>query len=107
MIDAHMHLIRRKNFDADVYKRLDMLLPNDTELDDLVGWMKKAGISKAVAMGQDQTRIWNTTFGDDFRAVLGAGGVNQRGRGVDVAVGHVDARIVASGDSERVVERAP
>ena len=66
MIDAHMHLIRRKNFDADVYKRLDMLLPNDTDLDDLVGWMRKAGIDKAVAMGQDQTRIWNTTFGDDY-----------------------------------------
>lgn len=64
-IDAHMHLIQRKNFDPEIYKKLDMLLPNDTDLDTLVGWLRKAGITRAVAMGQDQTRIWNTVFGDD------------------------------------------
>jgi len=66
VIDSHMHLIQRKNFDAEIFKRLDMRLPEDTSLDDLVGWMKDAGVEKAVAMGQDMTRIWNTTFGEDY-----------------------------------------
>ena len=66
IIDSHMHLIRRKNFDADTFKRLDMRLPKDTPLDDLVGWMKEAEVERAVAMGQDMTRIWNTTFGEEY-----------------------------------------
>jgi predicted TIM-barrel fold metal-dependent hydrolase len=66
IIDSHMHLIQRKNFDADTFKRLDMRLPKDTPLDDLVGWMKEAEVERAVAMGQDMTRIWNTTFGEEY-----------------------------------------
>jgi len=61
-----MHLIKRKNFDAATFKRLDMKLPKDTSLDELVGWMKEAGVEKAIAMGQDMTRIWNTTFGEEY-----------------------------------------
>jgi len=66
IIDSHLHLIRKKNFDAETYKQLNLRLPEDTELDDLVGWFKEAGVVRAVAMGQDMTRIWNTTFGEEY-----------------------------------------
>jgi len=66
VIDSHMHLIRRKYFDEETYNRLQLKLPTDTDIDDLVKWMKEAGVVKAVAMGQDMTRIWNTTFGEDY-----------------------------------------
>ncbi|MGE5528653.1 MAG: amidohydrolase family protein [Patescibacteria group bacterium] len=66
IIDGHMHLIRKKNFDVETYRRLRMPLPEDTELDDLVGWLKQAGVVKAVVMGQDMSRIWKTTFGEEY-----------------------------------------
>ncbi|MCX6089107.1 MAG: amidohydrolase family protein [Candidatus Atribacteria bacterium] len=66
IIDSHMHLIRKKNFDKVTYERLGMKVPEDTPLDQLVGWMKEAGVKKAVAMGQDMTRIWKTTFGEEY-----------------------------------------
>jgi predicted TIM-barrel fold metal-dependent hydrolase len=66
IIDAHMHLIRKENFDAETYERLKMKLPEDTTLQTLVGWLKEAGVVKAVAMGQDMSRIWNTTFGEGY-----------------------------------------
>ncbi len=66
IIDSHFHLIRQKNLDKQTYARLGLKIPDDTPLDKLVNWMKAAGITKAVAMGQDMTRIWNTTFGEDY-----------------------------------------
>ncbi len=66
VIDAHMHLIRKENFDRATYERLKLKLPEDTDLDVLVGWLKEAGVSRAVAMGQDMSRIWNTTFGEKY-----------------------------------------
>jgi len=66
VIDSHMHLIRKKNFDKETYNRLNMKLPEDTPLEDLVGWLQEAGVSKAVVMGQDMTRIWKTTFGEEY-----------------------------------------
>ncbi|MBN2322189.1 MAG: amidohydrolase [Spirochaetes bacterium] len=66
VIDSHLHLIRKKNFDADTYNQLNMVLPEDTALEDLVGWLKEAGVKKAVVMGQDMTRIWKTNFGEQY-----------------------------------------
>lgn len=66
IVDSHMHLIRKKNFDLQTYDRLKLKLPEDTPIEDLIGWMKEAGVVKAVAMGQDMTRIWKTTFGEEY-----------------------------------------
>lgn len=65
VIDSHMHLIRLKNFDKDIYQKV-YGLPNETDLDQLVGWYKEAGISHVVCMGQDMRRLWNTSFGDEY-----------------------------------------
>ena len=65
-VDSHLHLIRKKNFDRDTYRRLKLDLPEDTNIEDLVGWLKDAGVVKAVAMGQDMSRIWKTTFGEEY-----------------------------------------
>lgn len=64
IIDSHMHLIRSKCFDKSTYDWLGQSIPSDTNIDDLVNWMKKAGIVKAVCMGQDMSRIWNSEFGE-------------------------------------------
>ena len=61
-----MHLIRKKNIDKETYRRLELELPEDTQIDDLVGWLKSAGVRRAVAMGQDMSRIWKTTFGEEY-----------------------------------------
>jgi predicted TIM-barrel fold metal-dependent hydrolase len=66
IIDSHMHLIRKKNFDRETYDRLKLKLPEDTPIEKLVGWLKEAGVVRAVAMGQDMTRIWKTTFGEEY-----------------------------------------
>lgn len=65
IIDSHMHLIQSKNFDKPTYDNLGMKIPNDTDLDTLVTWYKAAGIDHCICMGQDMTRIWNTTFGEE------------------------------------------
>ncbi len=66
IIDSHMHLIRKANFDKPTYDRLRMKVPEDTELDTLVEWYKSAGVDKCICMGQDMSRIWNTTFGESY-----------------------------------------
>ncbi len=66
IIDSHMHLIRKENFDKPTYDRLGMRVPEDTDLDQLVSWYKAAGIDKCVCMGQDMSRIWNSTFGEAY-----------------------------------------
>lgn len=64
VIDSHMHLIRTSCFDKPTYDRLGQSIPKDTDIDQLVGWMKAAGIQKCVCMGQDMHRIWNSEFGE-------------------------------------------
>ena len=66
IIDAHMHLVRHKNFDVKTYNWLGFPVPEDTDLDNLVKWMKEAGISKMVSMGQAMDRIWNTNFSNGY-----------------------------------------
>lgn len=66
IIDSHMHLIQAKNFDKPTYDKLGMKIPNDTDLDTLVEWYKSAGIDHCVCMGQDMSRIWNSTFGEEY-----------------------------------------
>lgn len=65
IIDAHMHLIQRKNFDVERNERMGLGVPTDTDIDQLVKWWKEAGISKAVCMGQDMERIWKNNFGEE------------------------------------------
>ena len=64
IIDSHMHLINSKCFDKATYDRLGQSIPKDTDIDQLVTWMKAAGIEKCVCMGQDMHRIWNSEFGE-------------------------------------------
>ena len=66
IIDSHAHLIKKKNFDVETYTKLGMKLPEDTPLENLVGWLKSAGVKKAVVMGQDMTRIWKTNCGEEY-----------------------------------------
>ena len=66
IIDAHLHLLRRENFDLELHKDLDMRIPEDINLDDIVSWLKAAGVEKVVCMGQDMSRIWNTEFGEEY-----------------------------------------
>jgi len=66
IIDSHLHLIRKKNFDLELWKRIDVGVPDDTDIDDLISWLRGAGIERAVVMGQDMSRIWNTNFGEEY-----------------------------------------
>ena len=64
VIDSHMHLIDNTCFDKPTYDRLGQSIPNNTNIDDLVKWMKDAGVGHCVCMGQDMHRIWNSEFGE-------------------------------------------
>jgi predicted TIM-barrel fold metal-dependent hydrolase len=66
IIDSHLHLARKENFDKATHDSLKMNIPENTEIDQLVSWLKAAGVFNAVVMGQDMTRIWNTSFGEDY-----------------------------------------
>lgn len=65
VFDAHMHLIKRENFDVENNEKLGMAVPDDTDIDNIVKWWKEAGIVKAVCMGQDMSRIWKNNFGEE------------------------------------------
>lgn len=64
VIDSHMHLICSECFDKPTYDALGQSIPGDTDIDQLVAWMKAAGIEKCVCMGQDMHRIWHSEFGE-------------------------------------------
>lgn len=64
IIDSHMHLINSKCFDKATYDRLGQTIPNDTDIDQLVKWMKEAGIQNCVCMAQDMHKVWNSEFGE-------------------------------------------
>jgi predicted TIM-barrel fold metal-dependent hydrolase len=66
IVDSHLHLIQKKNFDQATYERLKLRLPEDTPIEKLVGWLREAGVTRAVVMGQDMSRIWHTTFGEEY-----------------------------------------
>lgn len=66
VIDSHLHLIRTQNLNKDVYSRFGMKIPTDTNLDDLVRWLRDCGVEKAIVMGQNMSRIWDSTFGDEY-----------------------------------------
>lgn len=64
VIDSHMHLINSKCFDPETYDRLGQRIPKDTDIDQLVAWMKAAGIKHCVCMAQDMHKVWNSEFGE-------------------------------------------
>lgn len=64
VIDSHMHLMNSKCFDQPTYDRLGQTIPKDTDIDQLVKWMKDAGIKHCVCMAQDMRKVWNSEFGE-------------------------------------------
>lgn len=64
IIDSHMHLINTKCFDKETYDLLGQSIPKDTDIHQLVKWMRDAGIERCVCMGQDMHRIWKSEFGE-------------------------------------------
>ena len=66
VIDSHMHLTRKVNFDVETNTRMGLGIPEDTDIDQLVSWWKEAGIEKAVCMGQDMERIWTNNCGEEY-----------------------------------------
>ena len=66
IIDSHMHLTRKENFDIAKNERMHLGVPEDTDIHQLVKWWREAGIEKAVCMGQDMSRIWGNNFGEEY-----------------------------------------
>ena len=66
VIDSHLHVLKKKNFDKTSFEKLGQDFPEDTKIEELVKWLKGANIKKAVIMGQDMTRIWNSSCGEDY-----------------------------------------
>ena len=66
IVDSHLHLMQKKNFDLGLWKGIDVGIPEDTDINNLVTWLKQAGVERAVVMGQDMSRIWNTNMGEDY-----------------------------------------
>lgn len=64
IIDSHMHLVRRSCMDGPTFWKRNHDIPQDTDLDQLVKWMKDAGVEHCVCMAQDMHRIWNSEFGE-------------------------------------------
>ena len=63
IIDSHMHISKLKYWDKEEMGKYDLAMPaKDTPIEKTVGWFKKAGVSKAIGMGQDMTRIWNSSI---------------------------------------------
>jgi len=66
IIDSHLHVLKEKNFDKNTEDKIGHKHPKDTPIESLVIWLKDAGVSKAVIMGQDCSRIWNSSCGEDY-----------------------------------------
>lgn len=66
IIDSHLHVLKQKNFDRDAFENMGLPYPEDTAIDELVNWLKNAGVEKAVIMGQEMKRIWNSSCGEDY-----------------------------------------
>lgn len=66
VIDSHMHIVKRNCWDKQAWESNGLTIPSeDIPIETIVMWFKKAGISRAVAMGQDMSRIWNTLIADE------------------------------------------
>jgi len=50
--------------DGPTFWKRDHDIPQDTDIDQLVTWMRNAGVEKCVCMAQDMHRIWNSEFGE-------------------------------------------
>ena len=66
VIDSHLHVLKAENFDEVTEAQIGHRHPEDTPIEDLVGWLVDAGVHKAVVMGQDTTRMWNSSCGEDY-----------------------------------------
>jgi len=65
VIDSHLHVLKGSNFDRVTFESLGSPPPEDTSIDELVSWLKAADVKRAVIMGQDMTRIWNSSCGEE------------------------------------------
>ncbi len=65
IIDAHAHLLQASNFDRETWQELKMPFPEDTPVEEFVGWLADAKVDKAIVMGQDMTRIWHSSCGEE------------------------------------------
>lgn len=66
IIDSHLHVMKAINFDKEIWEDVAKMSPIDTPIEDLITWLKENGVVKAIIMGQDMSRIWNTTLGEDY-----------------------------------------
>lgn len=66
IIDSHVHLLEEKNFDVELWKENNIEPPKNTPIKNLINWLKEVGVIKAVIMGQDMTRIWNSSCGEKY-----------------------------------------
>ncbi|HEB13345.1 MAG TPA: amidohydrolase [candidate division CPR3 bacterium] len=66
IIDPHVHVMNTKSMDLATFKKLGLPEPKDTPIEKLVEWLRGAGVEKAVIFGQDMTRIWNSSCGEDY-----------------------------------------
>ena len=66
VIDSHLHVLKAENFDKVTAAQIGHRHPEDTPIEDLVGWLVDAGVHKAIVMGQDTTRMWNSSCGEDY-----------------------------------------
>lgn len=66
VIDSHLHVLKQENFDRTVFENLALPFPEDTPIDMLVNWLRAADVKRGVIMGQDMTRIWNSSCGEEY-----------------------------------------
>jgi len=66
VIDSHLHVLKKRNFNRTIYESAGFLYPEDTPINNLVMWLKGAGVERAIIMGQDMSRIWDSTCGEDY-----------------------------------------
>jgi len=66
VIDSHLHVLKEKNFDRITEAKIGHAHPEDTPIELLVDWLREAGVNKAIIMGQDCSRVWNSTCGEDY-----------------------------------------
>jgi len=68
VIDSHLHVLKWQNFDKVYFDGLaaGVSSPEDTPVDTLVNWLKAAGVERGVIMGQEMTRVWKSSCGEQY-----------------------------------------
>ncbi len=66
IIDAHMHLLKDKNFNKPLLKKYGINVPKNTPIEIILDWFNKLNLKKAVIMGQEMKRIWDSDCGEDY-----------------------------------------